>query len=358
MSDAPNRLADGVSWPVWRAPTGPALAAALCLGALICLSATSNSRPSDWAALALAALLAVALLITAAAFAKALAVPNHPAQRQALGAAFWIAFAIACLAMLDAMQRLALGFFSRAVCLLVLLGLFAALIAAGTFDALSLTREFQSHRDLFFAALVRHVALVSAALALSILVCAPLTLVVRRTRGRTAIYAVLGLLQTVPSIALFGLLIAPLTFLAEHVPALKALGVSGLGATPALVALVLYSAFPLVRMSDAAFSAVPPDVADAARGLGFPQRERFFAVDLPLALPVLLSGLRVVTLQAIGLATVAALIGGGGLGTFIFEGIGEYALDLVLVGALPVIALALITDFGFRILLSVVEIPG
>ncbi len=99
-------------------------------------------------------------------------------------------------------------------------------------------------------------------------------------------------------------------------------------------------------------------MADAAAGLGFDRRRQFFAVDLPLALPVLVSGLRVVTLQAIGLATVAALIGGGGLGTFIFEGIGEYALDLVLVGALPVILLALLADFGFRILQAAVAVPA
>ncbi len=111
-------------------------------------------------------------------------------------------------------------------------------------------------------------------------------------------------------------------------------------------------------MSDAAFAAVPPEVSDAATGLGFDRRRRVLAVDMPLALPVLLSGFRVVALQAIGLATVAALIGGGGLGTFIFEGIGEYALDLVLVGAIPVVLLALITDFGFRVALSAVAVPA
>ena len=357
LSDAPNRLADGVSLPIWHAPATPACLVAACLAALALL-ATRDDRAAHWAAGGLAALLALALLLTAAAFASALSVPGHPAQRHALGPAFWIAFAMACLAMVDAMQRLALRLPARAACLLILLAVFEGLAAAGTFDSLSLAREFASHRALFAAAFLRHVALVGAALLASVAVCAPLTMAVRRGgRGRSAIYSVLGLLQTIPSIALFGLLIAPLTALAAHVPLLKSLGVSGLGVTPALIALVLYAAFPLVRMSDAAFSAVPSDVAEAARGLGFGRRQRFFAVGLPLALPVLLSGLRVVTLQAIGLATVAALIGGGGLGTFIFQGIGEYALDLVLVGAIPVILLALATDFGFRLLLAAVETP-
>jgi len=205
--------------------------------------------------------------------------------------------------------------------------------------------------------LPRHVALVGGALLLSILVCAPLVLATR-TRARGVVHACLGVFQTIPSIALFGLLIAPLTALAAHVPALKAIGVSGLGVTPALIALVVYSAFPLVRMSEAALAAVPPEVADAAMGLGMSRAARFRAVDWPLALPVLVSGLRVVTLQAIGLATVAALIGGGGLGTFIFEGIGAYALDLVLLGAIPVILLALATDFAFRLLMAAVAPPA
>jgi osmoprotectant transport system permease protein len=357
MSDAPNRLADGVSHPIWHAPAAPALLVASCLAALALLT-MRDDRTTHWAACGLAAMLAVTLLLTAASFATTLSVPGHPAQRHALGPAFWIAFAMACLAMVDAMQRLALGLAARAACLLILIALLLGLAAAGAFDSLSLAREFVSHRALFAAAFLRHVALVGAALVASIAVCAPLTMAVRRGgRSRTAIYSVLSLLQTIPSIALFGLLIAPLTALAAHVPLLKSLGISGLGVTPALIALVLYSAFPLVRMSDAAFSAVPGEVAEAARGLGFGRQKRFFAVGLPLALPVLLSGFRVVTLQAIGLATVAALIGGGGLGTFIFEGIGEYALDLVLVGAIPVILLALATDFGFRLLLAAVETP-
>ena len=229
----------------------------------------------------------------------------------------------------------------------------------GFFDALSLARELASHRTMFLSALLRHLTLVGAALLLSLAACAPLVLLVRQGPRQSAwVYGMLGLVQTVPSIALFGLLIAPLTFLSGHVAVLKTIGVSGLGATPALIALVLYAAFPMVRMSDAAFSAVAPEVADAATGLGFDRRARFLAVDLPLALPVLVSGLRVVTLQAIGLATVAALIGGGGLGTFIFEGIGQYALDLVLVGAIPVVLLALAADFIFRILQAAVETPA
>ena len=358
VSTAPNRLADGVAVTIWQAPASLVMLTLLPSVLLAGISLPRPSRAIDWAALLLAACFLFVLLVAAARLARALVVPGHPAQRHALGAAFWCAFTLAGLMALDAVQRLKLRLATCAVLLLMVVGTFAALAWSGLFEALSLTRELASHRALFFSALARHVVLVGTALLLSLLACAPLVLLVRRHPQRAGtVYAALGLVQTIPSIALFGLLIAPLTSLAAHVPFLRVLGVSGLGATPALIALVLYAAFPLVRMSDAAFSAVAPEVVDAAEGLGFDRRLRFFAVDLPLALPVLLSGLRVVTLQSIGLATVAALIGGGGLGTFIFEGIGEYALDLVLVGAIPVILLALAADFGFRLLQTAVAVP-
>jgi osmoprotectant transport system permease protein len=109
---------------------------------------------------------------------------------------------------------------------------------------------------------------------------------------------------------------------------------------------------PLVRSADAGLRNVSADVRESARGMGMRPREIFRQVDLPLAMPALISGLRVVTVQSIGLATVAALIGAGGLGTFVFQGIGEYALDLVLVGALPIILLAALTDAVFQIALA------
>ena len=151
----------------------------------------------------------------------------------------------------------------------------------------------------------------------------------------------LNLLQTIPSIALFGLLIVPLSALAAAAPSLAALGIAGIGPAPAIIALILYALLPVVRNTVAGIAGVDPAVVDAARGMGMSERQLFRQVQLPLALPLLLAGLRIVTVQTIGLAVVAALIGAGGLGTFVFAGLGQYAADLVLLGALPTIALAL-----------------
>jgi osmoprotectant transport system permease protein len=201
--------------------------------------------------------------------------------------------------------------------------------------------------------LLRHAGLAGAATIAALMIGVPLTVLVLRKKAIAGfVFASLGILQTIPSIALFGVLIAPMTKLSEELPILRALGVNGTGPAPAIVALTLYSLLPLVRGFYTGLSEVAMEVKDAAAAIGFSAREMFVEVELPLALPALLSGLRVVTIQAIGLATVAALIGAGGLGTFIFQGIGQYALDLVLVGALPVILLALSVNFIFETLLG------
>jgi osmoprotectant transport system permease protein len=153
---------------------------------------------------------------------------------------------------------------------------------------------------------------------------------------------VLSLLQTIPSIALFGILIAPLGWIAANVPAAHALGIRGIGAAPAFVALFIYSLLPMVANTAAGLAAIPCSVLESATGMGLTRGQRLWSIELPLALPVLLTGVRIVLVQNIGLATIAALIGGGGFGRFVFQGLGQTATDLILLGALPTVALAFI----------------
>ena len=223
---------------------------------------------------------------------------------------------------------------------------------AGLFDALSLAREYQAR-----AAVVRRRAgaprrsgrrrgRAGGAIGFPLAVAA-----VRRPQWQGPLFAVLNLLQTIPSIALFGLLIVPLSALAAALPALAALGIGGIGMAPAIIALILYALLPVVRNSVAGIAGVDAAVVDAARGMGMSRRQ-LSGGRVAARMPLLLAGLRIVTVQAIGLAVVAALIGAGGLGSFVFEGLGQYAADLVLLGALPAIGLALAADFLLQILPS------
>ena len=150
-----------------------------------------------------------------------------------------------------------------------------------------------------------------------------------------------AILQTIPSLALFGIMIPIFGWIALHVPGAAAMGVAGIGIFPALVALFLYSLLPVVSNTLVGLNGVSPAARDAAFGLGMTHGQVLRGVLLPLALPVIITAVRIVLVQNIGLAVIAGLIGGGGFGTFVFQGLNQTAMDLVLLGALPTIALAL-----------------
>jgi osmoprotectant transport system permease protein len=354
---APNRLVSGRPIPLWEAAGGPATTGVMLLGAMLLAACFANpSKALHYAEASLAAALLLLVLAAAGQAASTLALGAKPAIRISLGAAFWALAAGAALAIVDALQRLDAGPAARLLAVAALGAGAAVLAAAGTFDALSIAREYATRRQLFAAALQRHMALVVGSVGPAIMIGFPLGVAAARNpRLQGPLFAVLNMLQTIPSIALFGLLIVPLSALATAVPQLAALGVGGIGVAPAIVALMLYALLPVVRNTSAGFAGVDGAVIEAGRGMGLTQRQIFRQVELPLALPVLLAGLRIVTVQAIGLAVVAALIGAGGLGTFVFEGLGQYAVDLVLLGALPAIFLALAADFVLQTLSAVLR---
>jgi len=153
----------------------------------------------------------------------------------------------------------------------------------------------------------------------------------RRPRLARPLLGAAGLLQTIPSLALFGFLI-PLPF------------VGGIGARTAIVALVLYALLPILRNTYTGILQVDPAVVEAATGLGMTRSERLRMVELPLALPVILAGLRIAAVVSVGTATIAAAVGAGGLGTYVFRGIATVDTRLILAGAIPAAALALLTD--------------
>ena len=159
----------------------------------------------------------------------------------------------------------------------------------------------------------------------------------------------LGVIQTVPSIALFALLIGPLALLGAALPGLA---ISGIGIVPAVLALTLYALLPVVRSTVAGLGQVPAPVVDAATGMGLTKAQIFWQVQVPIALPLLLSGLRVCTVQTIGMAVVAALIGAGGFGAIVFQGLASSAIDLVLLGVVPVVGLAVLADLAFGVAIT------
>lgn len=347
LNQAPNRLVSGTPVAIWDAADRPLLYFIVALAALLVVgSLLRASRDLQRGMLLLAAVLFIALLYVAGHGAARLSLGTPPAARISLGWGFWLMALCAVFAIIDAVQRLRLRSALRFILAVALAVYVAAMALNGTFDHLSLQREFESQRGTFFTELVRHAELVIGATVPALVIGVPLGFwATRAPRIKPALFGTLNVLQTIPSVALFGMLIGPLSALAVAVPVLGAIGIRGIGMAPAIVALVLYALLPVVRNSVAGIEAADPAIIEAARGMGFTPRQIFFRAQLPLGLPVFLAGLRIVLVQTIGLAVIAALIGGGGLGSFIFQGIGQYAIDLVLLGAIPVTLLALAADF-------------
>ena len=184
----------------------------------------------------------------------------------------------------------------------------------------------------------QHLMLVSASAAIAILIGVPLgVLIVGRKRLRGPVLGIANVFQTIPSLALFGFLI-PLPF------------IGGIGPRTAIVALVIYSLLPIIRNTYTGISEVDPAVKDAAIGMGMTSRQLLFMVELPLALPVILAGIRVATVIAVGIGTIAALIGAGGLGDFIFRGVSMVNNTVILAGAVPAALMALAADGLFHLI--------
>ena len=179
---------------------------------------------------------------------------------------------------------------------------------------------------------VEHIGLVAASMVIALAIGLPLGIaIVRRTALQRWVIGAANVVQTIPSLALFGFLI-PVPW------------IGGVGASTAIVALALYALLPILSNTSTGIAEVDPAVVEAARGMGMTPRQVLWQVQLPLAAPVLLAGIRVATVLCIGIATIAAAIGAGGLGVFIFRGVAMVNNAVILAGAIPAAFLAIAAD--------------
>ncbi|HEX2114607.1 MAG TPA: ABC transporter permease [Alphaproteobacteria bacterium] len=355
VAHAPNRLVSGQPIPLLVA-AGSRVFALLPGIVLLFAPFLPQRRAVHTVTVVAAAAFIVALWWLAGAHAAALAEAAPPAARTSLGAGFWTLFICTALALIEAVRRLGLRPASGVLIGAAVVAVVALLGAAGALDQLSIVKEYASRREVFADAVTRHLVIVLAALVPTVVLGVPLGILAHRRKSVAAsAFPVLNVVQTIPSIALFALLIAPLSGLTALFPGLAALGISGIGLAPAVIALIFYSLLPVVRNTAEGLAGVSAAAIEAARAMGMTQQQVFWRVELPLALPVFLSGLRITTVQAIGLTAVAALIGAGGLGAIMFQGVFANALDLTMLGAVPVILLAVMADALLRLLTAYAE---
>jgi osmoprotectant transport system permease protein len=341
----PNRIVPGTGHGLLSAVGW--VGATLVTGALIgCLLLSVLPLRSRYLTLLILVSVSLALLpLLLDVFAARHLPENSPYARSSIGSGFWCLLFLLSLMLIEIFGRLGSGRGFQLIVLAGICGSWVWLFQGAGLESLSLVREFNAQPDKFEQALWTHLALALGAVTISAGLAFVLALqMIRSVAWRRPVLGVVSFLQTIPSLAVFGLLIAPLSALTEAFPVLQTLGIRGIGWAPAMLALVAYSLLPMVRNTYVALTEVPESLADAGRGMGMNERQLFFKLKLPLALPVIVEGVRITTIQAIGLTAVAALIGAGGFGSFIFQGLGQAAMDLVLLGALPTIALALLAD--------------
>jgi osmoprotectant transport system permease protein len=278
LSYAPNRLLSGKSISLISLLHGPAL---WLLAPLLMLAVLSLLPPlrrnALLTALAAAALLALTFWLSGHA-AQQLAQEGSKLARTSWGSGCWLMLALSLLMAADAITHITSSHLWRMLGNLLVILPALGLLFGHQLDQLSLLKEYYNRQDVFDAALLQHLTILLATMVPALLIGVPLgVLCFRSSRLQTPIFSTLNIIQTVPSIALFGLLIAPLAGLAKAVPWLAEHGVSGIGMAPAIVALVLYALLPLVRSVVAGLQSVPASVIESASGMGLTRGQIFFA---------------------------------------------------------------------------------
>lgn len=195
-------------------------------------------------------------------------------------------------------------------------------------------QTFDSKKDELVTTIIEHIQLSFIALIIAVLIGVPLGILLTKTKKLSEIVMnIAAVLQTIPSLALLGLMI-PLF---------------GIGKVPAVIALVVYALLPILRNTYTGISEVNPSLVEAARGIGMKPGRRLTKVELPIAMPVIMAGIRTAMVLIVGTATLAALIGAGGLGDLILLGIDRNDTSLIVLGAIPAALLAIIFDLVLRL---------
>lgn len=356
-----NRLAAGEGMPLHQ--VAPQWVMGVTLALLVGLVLTNRVHPqgSRWLGAFTGAWMLLIPLYFSGLLASSVIQQGNPYARISLGPGCWLAMFAAFILLVNFHQ----GFkasasrwhwsLSAGVLLVVCL-----MMGSGLLHNLSLVVEFRNREERFYMQLLNHLYLSFGPVLISALIGIPLGILAWRKVGKAdrQIFFALNIIQTIPSLALFGMLLAPLAWLSAKSDWLQSIGFQGTGWAPAVIALMLYSLLPIVRNTYTSFKALDGALLEAGMGMGMTPRQRLLKVEMPLAAPVLLNGLRIAMVQAVGNAAVAALIGAGGLGLFIFQGLGQAAVDLILLGAIPTILLAVVTDSIMQWLITIAQPKG
>jgi len=221
-------------------------------------------------------------------------------------------------------------------------------LKASTGELMEILTYMIDNRDVIFVRAGEHIAIVAVAVTIAILTAVPIGIAITQSKkaADTVLYLA-SMMITVPSVALFGLMI----------PLLSGIG-HGIGYVPAVIAIILYSQLPIIRNTYSAIADVDPHLREAAIGMGMRPFQRLREVEIPLAVPVIMAGVRTAVVMNIGVTAIAAYIGAGGLGTFISRGISQSDPRQLVTGAITVSLLAIAADLTLALLQRLLTSKG
>lgn len=346
----PNRLLSGTGLKLWDSAGWDATVIMLTLW-LLCLG-FSLARATRLYSIIIGVLANIILVTTftiAALTAGDLLETAPQFARISLDAGFWMTIVAAYILIHASREKLNDIGWAKGLISWSALFVFIVLLFVGWFDDLAVMQEYHARSERFEQEFLQHIRLFTQPVIIGTLIGVLLGIWAARSRiAENPIFYTTNIVQTIPGLALLGLLMSLLVALSEDFPFLADWGIRGIGAAPAIIALTIYSLLPIVRNTFVALRQVDPAVIDAGLGMGMSRFQVFYRIEVPLAAPLVLEGIRIAAIVAVGLAILAALIGGGGLGVFIFLGFNEVANDLILVGAIPIVVLAFMVDAVMR----------
>ncbi len=359
-----TRVATGVGIQLWNEPGWWSIAICIALLAVIVwtLIRTRHNGDGIYAKLAVGIvgwLLIACTVLLLGGWAETLLPEDLPYARVAVGPGAWVLLLGGYILLLTSFETLREYSTLKSVLAGSIVVLIVVLFAAGYLSEVSILREYQARQSRFHQELGNHLLLSSVSVLIAVIIGVPLGIFAYRSKTlRKPIFVFVNSVQTIPSLALFGIMIIPLSALSESLPFLRELGISGIGGAPALIALSVYALLPVTRNTFTSLDVLDNRLLEAGLGVGMTKTQLLFQVELPLSIPVVMNGIRTAMVQTTGNTTVAALIGAGGFGVFVFQGLGQAVSDLILLGALPVVGLAVVVDRVFAGLIRLITPTG
>lgn len=236
--------------------------------------------------------------------------------------------------------------------------LIAVFLSRGYLDNYSVMREYLAQREQFFGNLWRHINISMSVLVVSVIIGIPLGYLCSRHKQLDSVtLAGISITETIPTLALFAVMRIPLAYLADRFPFLSELGIGSFGTAPAFAALLLYALYLIIHNSRAAFCMIGEELIENAYAMGMTSWDVFIKVQIPTAMPVLLSGIRITLISILVAATLASYVGGGGLGTYIVNGINALSIDMQLLGVIPIFVLTVCADYFTKYVFNLI-MPG